>query len=141
MLTAFSAFFSVNKLYFYIAGAVALAGIVGGAYWTYTSVVSERDELEIRVGTLNLQLEFSVTLANKNAAALIDYKRIAQANLDAVVAEHEAQEVIEERVRVIYKTIENVSAADDGPVANVLIDTAALIDGLRPATTEDAPSN
>ena len=139
MFSAIGAFLAPHKFYLYLGAGLAVAGVIGGLWWAMSAAQSQRDAALKEVGSLGVQLDKAATLANENAQALLDYQRIAKANLDAVIAEHEAQAIIERKVRVIYKTIEEAPPSDDGPLANVLVDAVRLIDQLR--GPEDSPSH
>ncbi|MBY5684811.1 hypothetical protein HFO32_22065 [Rhizobium leguminosarum] len=55
--------------YLKIGAALAIIVAVGLAYWHYTSILSDREELRVQVSTLTDQRDQAIQTANDNAQA------------------------------------------------------------------------
>ena len=131
LLTAVWGFLAGNKTTILAVVGVALAVLIAWLFWARASLHDDVARLTEAKGRLEAQRDQAIATAVNNAAALEDYRREAERQLAAVVAERDAAQARKETTRVIIREIDMAPPEDDGPAALVLIDAIAAVDRLR----------
>ena len=131
LFTAAWGFLTGNKTTILAAVGLALAVLIAWLFWARASLHDDVARLTEAKGYLEAQRDSAIKTAANNATALDDYRREAERQLAAVVAERDAAQARKETTRVIIRDIETAPPEDDGPAAPVLINTIAAVDRLR----------
>ena len=131
LFTAVWGFLTGNKATILVVVGIALAALIVWLFWVRASLHEDVAQLTEAKGRLEVQRDRAIETAANNAAALDDYRREAQRQLAAVVAERDAAQARKETTRVIIRDIETAPPEDDGPAAPVLVDAIAAVDRLR----------
>ena len=131
LFTAAWGFLTGNKTTIFAVVGIALAALIAWLFWSRASLHEDVDRLTEAKGRLEAQRDQAIATAANNAAALDNYRREAERQLAAVVAERDAAQARKETTRVIIRDIEAAPPEDDGPAAPVLVDAIAAVDRLR----------
>ncbi|HEX3065424.1 MAG TPA: hypothetical protein VHQ39_08070 [Dongiaceae bacterium] len=111
-----------------LIGVAIIAGVIGTLYFLWQGAADQRDKAIAEKAVVESQLADSLETNRKNVAEFAAYKDIQNKTLDALAAQHAADQVRLATAGKLKQEIAHAKPADDGPVAAVLAHT---LDGLR----------
>lgn len=113
-----------------LIGLAIVAAAIGTLYFLWQHAADQRDKAIADKAVVEGQLADSLATNQRNIAEFSAYKDIQNKTLDALAAQHAADQARLANAGKLKQEIAHAKPADDGPVAAVLAHT---LDGLRAA--------